>query len=117
MRKLTSVNFENEKLIDAGCGMAFTIGLIGGRWKPSILWNLLVAGNLRFHDLRQSIPNISDHMLSRQLRELEGDGLIRKVIFREFPRKTNYELTETGISLRPALQILSEWGDRHRISI
>lgn len=113
MRKETSKNLENENLIMMGCGMAYTLNLIGGRWKPSILWNL-TSGTLRYSQLKNSLINISERILVLQLRELEKDGLIERIVYREVPPKVEYTLTPLGESLRPVLQILSDWGENNR---
>lgn len=114
MRKESSKNLENEIALNQGCGMAYTLNVIGGRWKPSILWRL-VAGTLRYSQLKASMPNISERILVLQLRELESDGLIERIVYREVPPKVEYCLTPLGQSLKPVLQTLSDWGDEHRI--
>ena len=113
MRKESSTNLENESWLNQGCGMAYTLNLIGGRWKPSILWRL-VQGTLRYSQLRVALPNISERILILQLRELEKDGLVERIVYREVPPKVEYALTELGRSMKPVLQILSDWGEEHR---
>eukprot|EP01133_Synstelium_polycarpum_P011871 gene11871-13835_t len=113
MRKLTSRNLENEMAINAGCGMAHTLNLIGGRWKPSILWRL-VKETLRYSELKALLPAISERILVLQLRELEKDGLIFRKVYPEVPPKVEYSLTALGESLKTVLQVLAEWGDEHR---
>src|SRR5579859_6296191 len=98
MRKENSTNLENQQAINASCGMAYTLDLIGGRWKPSILWRLL-SGGLRYSQLRRSMPNISERILVLQLRELEQHGLISRRIYTEVPPKVEYQLTDLGASL------------------
>jgi DNA-binding HxlR family transcriptional regulator len=114
MRKLGSKNHENELVINANCGMAYTLNLIGGRWKPSILYQLLLGGGMRYSEIKKSLPNISERILSLQLKELERDGLISKTIFPEVPSKVEYQLTSKGFSMKPLLQVLSDWGDSNR---
>ena len=116
MRKESSKNLENENLITMGCGMAYTLNLIGGRWKPSILWKL-TTGTLRYSQLKNSLTNISERILVLQLRELEKDGLIERIVYREVPPKVEYTLTSLGESLKPVLQVLSDWGENHRSNI
>lgn len=113
MRKPTSKNLENESIINASCGMAFTLDLIGGRWKPSILWQLL-PGSMRYGQLKKAMPAISERILVLQLRELENDGLISRLIYPEVPPKVEYTLTTLGLSLQPILEQLSNWGDLNR---
>jgi DNA-binding HxlR family transcriptional regulator len=93
--------------------MAYTLDLIGGRWKPSILWALL-DGKLRYSELKKNIPDVSERILVLQLRELEKDGLIRRFVYAEVPPRVEYELTIDGESMKPMLQCISDWGDKHR---
>jgi DNA-binding HxlR family transcriptional regulator len=114
MRKESSTNLENEVQINASCGMAYTLDLIGGRWKPTILWRLLNCGSLRYSKLRKSMPNISERILILQLIELENDGLVSRMIYPEVPPRVEYKLTELGLRLEPVLRLLSDWGDANR---
>ncbi len=116
MRKESSTNFENETILNANCGMAYTLDLIGGRWKPSILWRLL-SGSQRYHELRKSLPKISERILVLQLKELEQDGLINRIVYPEVPPRVEYNLTPLGWSLESTLQSLSEWGEENRTKI
>jgi DNA-binding HxlR family transcriptional regulator len=111
--KATSTNSFNKKEINANCGMAFTLSLIGGRWKPAILWALL-RGRMRYSELKKTIQQISERMLSAQLRELEEHGLIERFVFPEVPPRVEYELTPLGRSMEGLLQQLSDWGDENR---
>ncbi len=113
MRKESSKNRENELTIQAGCGMAFTLALIGGRWKPSLLWQL-TTGPLRYNQLKKSLPSVSERVLVLQLREMEQDGLINRIIYAEVPPRVEYSLTDLGASLEPLLQSLSHWGELNR---
>jgi DNA-binding HxlR family transcriptional regulator len=113
MRKESSTNTLNRNKISDNCGMAYTLDVIGGRWKPTILWSLL-NGKLRYSELKKSIPDVSERILVLQLRELEKDGLINRLVYAEVPPRVEYELTKDGASLQPMLQIISEWGDIHR---
>lgn len=113
MRKANSTNTINKNRIDSDCGMAHTLSLIGGRWKPGILWRL-VKGRLRYNELRKLLPDVSERMLVLQLRELEKDGLIRRIVYAEVPPRVEYELTEEGNSMKPVLKSLSDWGIIHQ---
>jgi DNA-binding HxlR family transcriptional regulator len=113
MRKANSTNTINKNRIDGDCGMAYTLSLIGGRWKPGILWRL-VKGRLRYNELRKLLPDVSERMLVLQLRELEKDGLIRRIVYAEVPPRVEYELTEDGISMKQVLKNLSDWGIVHQ---
>jgi DNA-binding HxlR family transcriptional regulator len=114
MRKEASTSYLNEKKINASCGMAYTLSLIGGRWKPNILWQLLTHGKLRYNSLRKQIPDVSERVLVAQLKELEKDELITRIIYPEVPPRVEYELTPLGLSMKPVLQQISDWGDENR---
>ena len=114
MRKKNSTNSLNEKKIAATCGMGFALSIIGGRWKSNILWRLIENGKLRYSELRRQIPDVSERMLVAQLRELESDQLVNRIVYPEVPPRVEYELTELGFTLRPMLQSISDWGEQYR---
>ena len=89
-----------------------TLSVIGGKWKPIILWHIIDA-KLRFGELHRMIPGVSQKMLTQQLRELEADKIINRKIYKEVPPKVEYSMTEYGITLRPVLQSLGRWGEAH----
>jgi DNA-binding HxlR family transcriptional regulator len=91
------------------CGVTATIGVIGGRWKPIILW-VLSGGKRRFGQLNALIPRISRKILTEQLKELEEDGLINRLSFAEIPPRVEYSLTERGETLKPLLKQMCSWG-------
>lgn len=113
MRKTSSTNAINEEAMLASCGMSYTLSVIGGRWKPAILFTLL-KGKMRYNELRRSINGVSERMLVAQLRELEDDGLVKRIIYPEVPPRVEYELTEMGLDTAPMLRHMSAWGNRHR---
>jgi len=113
MRKSNSTNTINEKQIMDRCGMAYSLSVIGGRWKPAILCRL-AHGKMRYSDLRNSIENISERMLVAQLRELENARVVNRIVYPEVPPKVEYELSELGLSMKPMLDAMSEWGNMHR---
>lgn len=90
------------------CPAETTIGVIGGRWKVPIVWHLF-AGTMRFSELRRAMPNITQKMLTQQLRELEADGVVRRKVYPEVPPKVEYSLTERGLSLRPIVESMCRW--------
>jgi len=114
MRKENSANFQNESQIKKNCGMAYTLSVLNGRWKPTIIWQLLEYKTLRFSELKRGIEGISERVLSSQLRELEADQLIARRVYNEVPPRVEYELTELGLSMRPLLDSMTEWGEMHR---
>ncbi|MCB0516325.1 MAG: helix-turn-helix transcriptional regulator [Bacteroidetes bacterium] len=92
-----------------GCPVSATLKLIGGKWKPLILYFISVDVN-RFGQLQRMMPDCSKRMMTVQLRELENDGLVHREVFAEVPPKVIYTLTEKGESLRPLFSMLSQWG-------
>ncbi len=109
MRKENSTNSQNEANIIRNCGMAYALSVIGGRWKPAILFSLL-TGTMRYNELFKAISGISERMLVAQLRELEQHGLVNRIIYPEVPPRVEYELTSLGLSTQPMLESVSEWG-------
>lgn len=91
------------------CPITVTLNIIGGKWKPVILWNLS-DGPLRFSELKKSIPAINQMTLTKQLRELERDGMILRNVYAEVPARVEYSLTKTGMSVMPVLVSLLLWG-------
>jgi DNA-binding HxlR family transcriptional regulator len=89
-----------------------TLKVLGGKWKLLILWHLK-DNDRRYSELKRLIPEITEKMLIQQLRELEGDGLVRRTVFSEVPPKVEYSFTEYGRSLEPVLQTLCNWGEQH----
>jgi DNA-binding HxlR family transcriptional regulator len=94
-------------------GIDATLDVIGGKWKPLILYQLK-DGTLRFSQLLNMVqPKITQRMLTKQLRQLEEDGLITRKVYPQVPPKVEYSLTETGNSLMPILDQLCDWGYEH----
>lgn len=89
--------------------MSATLKIIGGKWKPLILYFISVDVN-RFGQLQRMMPGCSKRMMTTQLRELEADGLVDREVFAEVPPKVIYTLTAKGESLRPLFRELSKWG-------
>lgn len=93
-----------------GCSVEAVMGLIDGKWKSVILFHLL-SGTLRHGEIRRHIPNVTPRMLTRQLRELEEDGLVERTVYAEVPPKVEYSLSPLGRSMEPVLLALKGWGD------
>ena len=99
------------------CPVAFTSRVLGGRWKPRIVWALVRNEPLRFSALRRACPPVSDRILTKELRELESWGLISRKEYPVIPPKTEYRLTELGNTLRPLMAAMADWGLAHRGTI
>lgn len=89
-----------------------TLEVIGGKWKCVILCHL-THGTKRTSDLKRLMPAITQKMLTQQLRELEQDGIVNRIIYNQVPPKVEYELSEYGWSLKPILDSLCNWGEVH----
>jgi DNA-binding HxlR family transcriptional regulator len=113
MRKESSTNALNERKLLVDCGIEYTLSLIKGRWKASILWRLQ-NNKRRYNELKKSLTGISERVLVLQLRELENDNLIKRVIYPEVPPRVEYEITSLGASMVAMLQHISDWGIQHR---
>lgn len=111
-RKETSTNTENRNYITT-CNLTYAVCLIGGRWKLLILCKL-EKEKLRFGELRNQICNITERMLTLQLRELERDGMVKRTVYAEVPPRVEYELTEISRKLIPIWCQLSNWGAEHK---
>jgi DNA-binding HxlR family transcriptional regulator len=97
------------------CPIESVLGLIQGKWKVVILLMLEVETR-RFNELSRLLPNITQRMLTNQLRELEKDGLIHRKVYREIPPRVEYSLTELAISLIPILVSIRVWGEENLFS-
>ena len=95
-----------------GCAVEAALGLIDGKWKGVVLFHLLERTH-RFSEIRRRIPNVTQRMLTNQLRELEADGLILRTVYPEVPPKVEYSLTARGRSLEPVIAALKAWADAH----
>jgi DNA-binding HxlR family transcriptional regulator len=98
---------------DFECPVKLTAEVIGGKWKPLILF-YLEDKTRRFSELQRLIPVSTKKMLTKHLRELERDGIVHRNVFAEVPPRVEYSLTRHGQSLRPILVLMSNWGKRHR---
>ncbi len=95
------------------CPVKLTTDVIGGKWKPLILF-YLEGGTKRFGELRKLIPGMTKKMLTQHLRDLERDEVIRRKVYAEVPPKVEYSLTRHGESLKAILKLMSAWGAKHR---
>ena len=93
----------------AASGVDAAFRMLEGRWKMTIIFQLFDKGVLRFSDLERAIPGVSQKMLIQQLRDLEKDGIVRRVVYPQVPPKVEYSLTDWGQAMCPALDALLEW--------
>lgn len=99
----------------SGCAVEVTLSVMGGTWKPIVLFHLL-HGTKRFSALARAIPNITQRMLTLQLRELEEAGIVARTVYAEVPPRVDYALTDLGRSLEPVLIAMRDWGLGYALS-
>jgi DNA-binding HxlR family transcriptional regulator len=90
-----------------------TMGIIAGKWKPAIMFALVMNGTLRFTELRRMIPRVSQRMLTQQLRDLERYGLIARRLYPEIPPRVEYSITPLGKSLHPIFKSVCDWATKN----
>lgn len=95
-----------------GCSVEAAISLIEGKWKCIVLFHLL-DGTRRFNEIRRRVPEVTQRVLTNQLRELEEDGLILRKVYAQVPPKVEYSISPLGRSLEPILLALKTWGDEN----
>ena len=109
----------HERCISDEClsntGFSYTLSLINGKYKMTILYTLREFGVVRFNEMKKYIGGISFKTLSTTLKELESDRLVHREEYPQIPPKVEYSLTERGKSLIPILDAMCEWGDNNRI--
>ena len=97
------------------CHVEDTLSILLGKWKPIILLQIMKHQTVRFSELQQYIPNISQKMLSKHLKELEEEEIIKRVVYPQVPPKVEYSITEYGNTLSSLLHAMHEWGEAHRM--
>lgn len=95
-------------------GFSYTMSLVSGKYKMVILYCLMEYEPVRFNELQRYLKKISDKTLSQNLKELQADGLIEKVVYPQIPPKVEYSLTKRGKSLMEVLDRLCVWGEENR---
>ena len=93
------------------CPVEVAISVLGGSWKLTLVKHLL-DGTQRFGELRRAVPEVNVRTLTRQLRELEDDGIVLRTVYPEVPPKVEYSLTELGRTLEPIVVAMNDWGAR-----
>ena len=96
------------------CAVDAAMSVIEGKWKCTIICLLGINGSMRFNEILKAIGEISSRMLSKQLKELEEDGIVTRTINDKGPLKISYSLTDKGRSLGPVLNSIAEWGLKYQ---
>lgn len=94
--------------------LQYTLTVVGGKWKIRILWALRDGASLRYGEIKQKIPAITDMMLSQSLRELTADALIARQQYQQIPPKVEYRITPVGAELIPSVELLNAWAAKSR---
>ena len=97
------------------CHMRSTLEIITGKWKPLIILSLIKFDTMRFSELKRGLSGITQKMLTQHLRELEDEGIISRVVYPVVPPKVEYSITKYGMELKPILEAMHHWGEKHNI--
>lgn len=111
--KETSTNYANKQALAEECAEAYAANIIGGQW-ALVICSWLLNGKLRFGELKKLLPNITERMLTLQLRKLEANHIVKRTVYAEVPPRVEYELTGIGYELRSIIKGLEEWGEKHK---
>nr|WP_293841324.1 helix-turn-helix domain-containing protein [uncultured Arsenicibacter sp.] len=103
---------KTKEFMPGNCPVVYCMNIIGGKWKPSII-HMIRTGRNRYSILLKNITEISKQTLTNQLRELEADGIIDRVIFPEIPPRVEYTITDYGKTLLPIIDSMYQWGIQH----
>jgi DNA-binding HxlR family transcriptional regulator len=106
---------KDERFCNSHCPFTRAIGTIGNKWKPIII-DVIGTRTTRFGQLAAIIPIISRKVLTEQLKELEGDGLVERVAFSEMPPRVEYKLTEKGLAFLPILEDIKQWNLKYDVA-
>lgn len=98
------------------CPVATTVSLIGSKWKLLILRDLL-TGTKRFGQLKKSLPDISQKVLTESLKSMVDDGIVKRVAYPEVPPRVEYSLTDLGESMKAVISVMEQWGKEYKESI
>lgn len=104
----------DERFCNSNCPFTRAIGTIGNKWKPIII-NVIGARTIRFGQLDSIVPLISRKVLTEQLKELEEDGLLERLAYKEIPPRVEYKLSEKGLAFLPILENIKEWNAKYEI--
>ena len=106
---------KDERFCNSHCPFTRAIGTIGNKWKPIII-DVIGTRTTRFGQLAAIIPIISRKVLTEQLKELEGDGLVERVAYSELPPRVEYKLTEKGLAFLPILEDIKQWNLKYDVA-
>jgi len=104
----------DERFCNSNCPFTRAIGTIGNKWKPIII-NVIGTRTIRFGQLDAIIPHITRKVLTEQLKELEQDGLLKRLAFKELPPRVDYKLSEKGLAFLPILDSIKEWNAKYEV--
>jgi DNA-binding HxlR family transcriptional regulator len=105
----------DDRFCNSNCPFTRAIGTIGNKWKPIII-NVIGARTIRFGQLDAIVPHISRKVLTEQLKELEEDGLLERLAYKELPPRVEYRLSEKGLAFLPILESIKEWNSKYDIA-
>ena len=103
---------KTKEFTPGNCPVVYCMNIIGGKWKPSII-HMIRTGRNRYSILLKNITEISKQTLTNQLRELETDGIIERIIFPEIPPRVEYNITDYGKTLLPIIDSMYQWGKQN----
>ncbi len=106
---------KDERFCNSHCPFTRAIGTIGNKWKPIII-DVIGTRAARFGQLAAIIPIISRKVLTEQLKELEGDGLVERIAYSELPPRVEYKLTEKGLAFLPILEDIKQWNIKYDVA-
>ncbi len=111
--KIEGSPHQNKSQKDFKCSIGFAMSVIGSKWRAIILWHILKAQPIRYGELKKSIPNISHKVLSQELKKMEMDDLVERIVYAAIPPKVEYLATAKGKSLENILTEICIWGKRY----
>jgi DNA-binding HxlR family transcriptional regulator len=106
---------KDERFCNSNCPFTRAIGTIGNKWKPIII-NVIGTRSIRFGQLDAIVPHISRKVLTEQLKELEEDGLLERIAYKEIPPRVEYRLSEKGLAFLPILESIKEWNLKYEVA-
>jgi DNA-binding HxlR family transcriptional regulator len=107
---------KDDRFCNSNCPFTRAIGTIGNKWKPMII-NVLGTRTMRFGQLDAIVPHISRKVLTEQLKELEEDGLLERLAYKELPPRVDYKLSEKGLAFLPILEHIKEWNLKYEVAL